>query len=88
MNSLLFERDQVQRTFTVKEVEKLSTFFGLTFTQNVKSFQYICEEIQPEVIESRLLSVQTPLIPMDTSKATSISAILNEHPVFDGVMEV
>jgi hypothetical protein len=75
MSFLLQERNggdgDAIKKFSVKEIEMLSSFFSLTFAQNIKAFQYVCYEIQPEVIESRRLHIQTPLIPFPTSSATS-----------------
>jgi hypothetical protein len=50
--------------FPVKAVERLTTFFARTFVRNLKAFQLVCHELHRERTETRLLSVQTPLIPL------------------------
>jgi hypothetical protein len=63
--------DKHDQLFSVREIESLSSFFSLSFAQNVKAFQYVCEELQPEVMETFLLSVQCPLSPTATAVAVS-----------------
>jgi hypothetical protein len=76
------------KKFSVKEVEMLSSFFSLTFAQNIKAFQYVCYEIQPEIIESRKLHMQTPLIPFPTSSATSFPISLPPNLPSEETMDV
>ena len=57
--------------FTVQEVEAVAVFFSLIFGQHVRLYQYVCNEIQPEVLELRLLPVQTPLFPLSLTVAVS-----------------
>lgn len=64
-------QESTGRIFTLCDVEKMSSFFSLTFGQNVRAFQYVCQELQSEVVEHRLLSIQTPLIPMSTALVSS-----------------
>lgn len=70
MSSILEKPDD--KIFSIDDVGKLSSFFSLTFAQNVRAFQFVCQELQSEVVEQRLLSIQTPLIPMGTILASSI----------------
>ena len=73
MSSVVMEpREQ---RFTLHNVEKLSIFFSNTFARNVAAFQYLCHELQPEIIETRMLPIQTPLQPIDTTLAVSF----NDH---------
>lgn len=90
MSFLLQERKEgdASKTFSVKEIEMLSTFFSLTFAQNVKAFQYVCKEIQPEIIENRRLSIQTPLVPFPTSAATSFPVTLTPTLTSEDIKEV
>jgi hypothetical protein len=90
MSFLLQERhdgDAIKK-FSVKEIEMLSSFFSLTFAQNIKAFQYVCYEIQPEIIESRRLHIQTPLIPFPTYSATSFPISSPPIIVSDEAIEV
>ena len=58
--------------YSIKQVESIASFFSVTFAQHVKGFQYVCYEIQPEVMEYRMIATQTPLIP---------------RPLTEGIME-
>ena len=62
-----------EKIFSTDDVGKLSSFFYITFAQNVRAFQFVCQELQSEVVEQRLLSIQTPLVPMSTILASSTS---------------
>jgi hypothetical protein len=59
--------------FTVEDIEKITSFFSLTFAQNVRAFQYVCSELQEQVVSRRLLPMQTPLTSLPLSQATSIT---------------
>lgn len=64
--------------YSVKQVETIAAFFSITFSQHVKGFQYVCSELQPEVIDVRSLAMQTPLEPCPLARA-----ILPEKPQED-----
>jgi hypothetical protein len=72
--------DAVQPLFTVNDVKKVTSFFSLTFAQNVRAFQYVCSELRDEVEEHRLIPIQTPLWPAPLSEAAK-----EEKPVEDSV---
>lgn len=56
-------------------VEKMSTFFSTTFVMNLRAFQYVCHEHQPEVIKHLSLEVQTPLVPICTTFIKSFESL-------------
>ena len=60
-----------EQKFTLKNIEELSSFFSNCFARNVGAFQYLCQELQPEIIETRMLPIQTPLQPIRTILAVS-----------------
>lgn len=69
MTSVL--KDQSDQTFTVLIVQKMASFFSLSFARNIRAFQFACHELQPEVTDIIALEVQTPLIPISSNAAIS-----------------
>jgi hypothetical protein len=69
MTSVL--KDKSDQTFTVLIVQKMATFFSMSFARNIRAFQFACHELQPEVTDFISLVVQTPLIPISSIAAIS-----------------
>jgi hypothetical protein len=67
-----------QPLFTVSDVKKMTSFFSLTFAQNVRAFQYVCCELRDEVEEHRLVPVQTPLWPAPLSEAVKEEKLVED----------
>ena len=63
--------EQLDRRISVQTVEKMTTFFSFNFTRNLRAFQYVCQELQAEMIEFIIPEVQTPLIPACMSSCVS-----------------
>ena len=79
--------------YSIKQVESIAAFFSVTFAQHVKGFQYVCYEIQPEVMEYRMIAIQTPLIPRPLTEGImenknhpdELPSLLVEDALADGV---
>lgn len=79
--------------YSIKQVESIAAFFSVTFAQHVKGFQYVCYEIQPEVMECRSIAIQTPLIPRSLTEGImenknppdELPSLLVEDALADGV---
>ena len=62
--------------YSIKQVESVAAFFSVTFAQHVKGFQYVCYEIQPEVMEYRMIAIQTPLVPRSLTEGVMEKKVL------------
>lgn len=69
MAAILTER--TDESLSVQTVEKMTSFFSRNFARNIRAFQYVCQELQSEVIEYIAPEVQTPLIPACMSSCIS-----------------
>ena len=63
--------EQLDKRISVQTVEKMTNFFSSNFVRNLRAFQYVCQELQAEIIECIIPEVQTPLIPACMSSCVS-----------------
>ena len=63
------EGSSAAAAYSVQQVESVASFFSKTVAQHVKGYQYVCHEVQPEVVEVRSIPTQTPLEPCPLNQA-------------------